>query len=143
MRPSAAASTMALRTGTFVGSATASRAAAAWLAVEPALIQDALASVACSMSYRGKSAVIHLPFHSVAGSSNPNSTDATLLHAVGRPSLSQTRTCQKTCERESNGLPAHGTRTDWSETILPESHKSGESALRPAIEEVARTSQAV
>src|SRR5690348_280412 len=143
MRPSATASTMALRTVAFVGSSKAIRTAAAWLAMEPALIQDALANADCSMSYRGKSAVIHFPFHSAAGSSNPNSNDAALLHAVGRPSLSQTRTCQNTCDREFSGLPAQGTRTDWSETILPESHKSDEPALRRIIADAARISQAV
>jgi len=41
-----------------------------------------------------------------------NSNEAVSLQAVGRPSLSQTRTCQKTCDRELSGLPAHGTKTD-------------------------------
>src|SRR5882724_12616307 len=53
------------------------------------------------------------------------------------------RACQKTCDREPRGLPAHGTRTDWSEMILPESQRSGAAALRPAREEEARISQAV
>ena len=86
--------------------------AAAWLAVEPALIQDDFASVDCSTSYRGKSAVIQRPFHSLVASSNPNSNVAASLQAVGWPFLSQTRTCQKTCDREPSGLPAHGTKTD-------------------------------
>jgi hypothetical protein len=117
--------------------------AAAWLAVEPALIQDDFANADRSMSYRGKSAVIQRPFHSLGASINPNSNEAALLQRVGWPSLSQMRTCQKTCDRDPMGLPAHGTRTDWSELILPESQRSGEAALRPAMEEAARISQAV
>src|SRR5208282_2473514 len=94
-------------------------------------------------SYRGWSAVIHWPFHSVAGASSPNSNEATSLQGEGRPPLSQMRTCQKTREREASGLPAHGTRTDWSETIFPESQRSGGFVLRPEPEEAARICQAV
>src|SRR5208283_2675186 len=139
--PSAAASMLALRTAEFVGSSIARRMAAAWLAAEPALIQDAFASEDCLMSYRGKSTEIHWPFHSVASASSPSSKEATSLHAEGKPSLSQMRTCQNTCEREVSGLPAHGTRMDWSETIFPESQRSG--FLKPARAEAARICQAV
>src|SRR5262245_42638922 len=94
------------------------------------------------MSYRGRSAVIHFLFHSLAASSNPTSNKATSLHSVGTPSLSHTRTCQKTCDLDSNAFPAHGTNTDWSETTFPESQSSGAALVRPLTDAAARTSHA-
>src|SRR5688572_12568854 len=102
----------ALRTFALAGSCRMKRTAAAWLATEPALIQEAFASADCRMLWRGRSAVIQAAFHSSAVESRPSSNPAVRLHAESWPSLSQIRTCQKTCEREASGLPAQDTSTD-------------------------------